>query len=221
MESLTRTHHGIFIGAFAIGLSGALMPGPVLFATMGSATYWGALAGPLIILGHGLLELAVVVAVVLGFGKVLERPSFLGAIGLIGGAALLWMGAGMMADAGSVSLNVSAGQTPYWLIRHPIAAGVILSACNPYFIFWWATIGIAYIAKSRALGRSGMAAFYTGHILSDLAWYSLVAVGVALGAHLISDRTLQGMIRVCSVVLIAFGVYFAGSGVLHLRRISR
>ena len=41
----------IFITSFLVGLSGALMPGPVLAVTISHATRRGFIVGPLIVLG--------------------------------------------------------------------------------------------------------------------------------------------------------------------------
>jgi len=49
---------GVPITSFVVALSGALMPGPLLTVTVGEATRRGFWAGPLIILGHGILEMA-------------------------------------------------------------------------------------------------------------------------------------------------------------------
>ncbi len=51
---------GVPVSSFVVALSGALMPGPLLTVTVGEATRRGFWAGPLIILGHGLLELTLV-----------------------------------------------------------------------------------------------------------------------------------------------------------------
>ena len=52
----------IFGSSFVIALSGALMPGPVLTVTVSESARRGAKAGPLMIFGHGILELALVLA---------------------------------------------------------------------------------------------------------------------------------------------------------------
>ena len=52
----------IFFTSFVIALSGALMPGPLLTVTISESARRGFVAGPLLIAGHGLLELALVVA---------------------------------------------------------------------------------------------------------------------------------------------------------------
>ena len=83
---------GIFVTSFIVGLSGALMPGPVLTVTISQSAARGLIVGPLIVLGHGILELSLVVAIVYGLGQILTHGSVIGAIGISGGTVLLWMG---------------------------------------------------------------------------------------------------------------------------------
>ena len=51
-----RSRWAIFGSAFVIGLSGAMMPGPLLSASIGYTLERGFLAGgPLLVLGHAIL----------------------------------------------------------------------------------------------------------------------------------------------------------------------
>jgi hypothetical protein len=52
----------IFASSFVIALSGALMPGPLLTATISECSQRGFIAGPLLITGHAILELVLVIA---------------------------------------------------------------------------------------------------------------------------------------------------------------
>ena len=50
----------IFGGSFLVALTGAMMPGPVLTVTISESSRRGAWAGPLLMIGHALLELALI-----------------------------------------------------------------------------------------------------------------------------------------------------------------
>jgi threonine/homoserine/homoserine lactone efflux protein len=52
---------GIFISAFLIGFSGAMMPGPMLGVTIDGSLKKEWIAGPLAVLGHGILELILII----------------------------------------------------------------------------------------------------------------------------------------------------------------
>jgi threonine/homoserine/homoserine lactone efflux protein len=174
----------------------------------------GALVGPLIVLGHGILEVCLVVAVVLGLGKLLVRNAVLGWIGILGGAVLIWMAWGMFRSLRGLSLSAAAdrGARP----RHPVLAGILTSLSNPYWAVWWATIGLGYIALSLKLGTVGLVAFYCGHILSDLAWYGAISLSLVLGHRLLTDRAYRGLVAACAVFLFGFGLYFGYAGVRAL-----
>ncbi|MBM4040571.1 MAG: hypothetical protein FJ290_18860, partial [Planctomycetes bacterium] len=95
-----KSKWAIFGSAFVIGLSGAMMPGPLLGACIGYTAERGFVAGgPLLVLGHALLELALVMLVLAGIGPLLSRPRVGATIGLVGGAVLIWMGYGMVTSA--------------------------------------------------------------------------------------------------------------------------
>ncbi len=96
---------GIAGSSFILALSGALMPGPLFTLTVAEAARRGTRAGPMIITGHGLLELLLVVAVIKGLGPFLKEPPVIGTIALLGGIILLVMGIDMARKAGSLSLE--------------------------------------------------------------------------------------------------------------------
>jgi hypothetical protein len=81
---------------------------------------------------------------------------------------------------------------------------------------WWATIGLALIYKASELGNMGIPTFYSGHILSDLAWYSVVSAGIAVGTRHMTDLLYQLILGGCSLFLIGLGLLFASQGVAGL-----
>ena len=100
---------GLFTTAFLVGLSGAMMPGPLLTVTIGETARHGIVAAPLIILGHIALELILVVALALGMVNVLKTGASQW-MAVFGGLFMLWMGWGMIR-------GVIAGRFHYHPIR--------------------------------------------------------------------------------------------------------
>ena len=200
----------IFISSFVIALSGALMPGPVLTVTVSESARQGAKAGPLMIFGHGLLELALVLALLAGLAPFFARDEVFIFVSLLGGAILLWMALMMFRELPGLKLKFEQDdQKP----RSLILAGILLSLANPYWFIWWATIGIGYIMYSVKFGIPGIVAFFTGHILADLAWYSLVSFGVAKGRSFFTDTFYRRLIGACASFLFVFSCYFFYSGI--------
>ena len=91
-----------------------------------------------------------------------------------------------------------------------------MSAANPYWLIWWLTIGLGYVMFSMKFGVLGVALFFTGHILADFAWYTLVSGAVAQGRRFISDRLYRNFLAACGVFLFGFGGYFGIQGVNFL-----
>lgn len=204
---------GIFFSAFLIGFSGAMMPGPMLGITIDGSLKKGWTAGPLIVLGHGLLEFMLIIVMLLGLKDFFSNPTVAGFIGLFGGAFLAWMGYGMIKSGinKTVSLeNQRAKSTA--VIRNLVLAGALVSATNPYFILWWASTGMESVRQSYVLGLTGVVVFFAGHILSDLVWYSAVSAAFSRGKQLISDAVYRWIILFLGIFLILFSIYFIGSG---------
>lgn len=201
----------IFVTSFVIALSGAMMPGPLLTATITESSRRGTRAGPLLIVGHGILELALVVALLLGLAPFLMQEEVFAAIAIAGAAVLIWMAVGMFRKLSSLSL---AWDEETAVGGHLIINGALLSIANPYWTIWWATIGLGYILHCMRFGLSGILFFFIGHILGDLAWYTAVSAAVARGRHFLSDRLYRGVIGTCAAFLVVFACYFAFAG-LH------
>lgn len=102
---------------------------------------------------------------------------------------------------------------------HPVLAGALLSLSNPTWILWWATVGLTFAGQAMAHGAVGLGAFYTGHIASDLVWYSLVSAAVAGGRRVAPPGVWRAALVVCGVALCGLGVLFAFGGLRSALRI--
>ncbi|MDD2464909.1 MAG: LysE family transporter [Desulfobulbus sp.] len=198
-----------FASSFVIALSGAMMPGPLLTVTLSESSRRGAMAGPLMIFGHGLLEIVLVAALFSGFAPLLQSNQVFITVALLGGGVLLWMGMSMLRSLPTIELpqaeTSGTGQ-------NLVLAGIVLSLCNPYWLIWWVSIGMGYILHSARIGPLGIGAFLSGHLMADLAWYSLISFGVARGRAWFSPKRYRTLIGLCSVILLGFSGYFFASG---------
>ena len=199
------------VKATAISLSGVLAPGPMTAATLAAGTR-SRNAGALIALGHAAVEFPLMLVIVAGAGKLFELESVKLAIGLAGGAFLLLMGVQLLIAArrGNAGPGVSDR-------RHPFLIGIVLTGANPYFLIWWATVGLALATQAVELGVAAFVLFAVIHWLCDLVWLEMLSLASHKGTELLGGRIQQIVLVICGVMLLGFGcsfLYEAGSGFL-------
>ena len=188
------------------------MPGPLLAITISEAARRGFWAGPQLVLGHGILELALIAALAAGLSEFIDNELVVIVVGLLGGTILIGMGL-MTARRGWQKVTLPTASSGMRRDRMLILSGVLASISNPYWLIWWITLGMAYLLWSLNLGIAGVASFFTGHILADLAWYALVAFIVATGRKVMNDTVYRGLLIVCGLALLSLGGYFITSAV--------
>ena len=168
----------IFTTSFVIAFSGAMMPGPFMTMTIGESVRRGPWVGPKMIVGHAILEIALLCALFFGLAPLFEKDIFFIVIALAGGAIMIWMAQSMFRSLSTLKINTAAKSNSGMNLY---IAGILMSLANPYWIIWWATIGLAYVLHSQKLGFLGIAFFFFGHILGDLVWYSAISIAVGKG----------------------------------------
>jgi threonine/homoserine/homoserine lactone efflux protein len=203
----------IFWTSFLIGFSGALVPGPTLTVTVREAAKRGARAGPLVVLGHGLTEVAVTVALILGASSFMGDIRVRKTIAIVGGALLAWMGLSMLRKFRSIDKEMTSGNKAAVGGRSaPILLGVTTTLSNPYWFGWWGSIGATLLVSSSSLGPRGIVAFVTGHISSDLLWYSIVSYLVSLGLSYSRGAWYRIVFAVCGAFLLVVAAMFIRYG---------
>jgi len=194
-----------FALAFVVGLTGALAPGPTLVATVNASIRGGWAMGPRVTLGHMLSELIIVVLIVAGFATIALR--YTTAVAMIGGVALILFGIFTIAGSRQVSL-VQSENPDSAITKNPYFAGFMTSVANPYFWFWWLTVGGAMVIAGLAGGILLACVFMIGHWCADLGWYTMVSSGIAKGKTILSDTAYQRVMLACGLFLMVFGGYY-------------
>jgi len=185
-----------------ISLSGVMAPGPVTAAAIGMGSR-SRYAGMLLAIGHGIVEFPLMVLIVLGMGRILKLPTAQIVIGLAGGAFLLMMAAGMLKSLRSAEIQETKVAK-----SAPMLAGIILSAGNPYFLFWWATVGLALATTATGMGIWAFALFAVVHWLCDFIWLSALSWASFKGTGLFGLRSQRIVLLICAVALFFFGLFF-------------
>ncbi len=204
----------IFIGAMLVGFSGALVPGPMLTLTISSVAEKGFWTSVFIVIGHSILELAVVIAFLLGILKYLENPLIIKIIGILGGAFLLYMGVDILVSVfkkkfiinfkSMLGKKTMTGRSTGILILK----GLLVSLANPYWWIWWLTIGAAFMIRSVKFEVVGVSSFFLGHISADFIWYLFIGFLISTGRKFFNQKVYNGILIACSVFLFYLGARF-------------
>lgn len=202
------------VTSFGVGLSGALVPGPMLTVTISDSVKKGFKAGPLIILGHFITELALMIAIFAGLGWIIGSQTAAIIIGIIGGSVLIFMGYDISRSTNKLSdmLKKEYTSNNTFKMHGSVFNGIITSISNPYFFIWWATIGCAFMFKGLELaGIIGLLGFVIGHWSADFSWYTIISFFSSRGSKFMSDKTYKGVMLICGIFLVLLGAYFIAS----------
>jgi threonine/homoserine/homoserine lactone efflux protein len=200
------------VQVFFISFSGALQPGPVTATaiTMGARNRW---SGVLLAIGHGIVEFPLMVLIILGLGAVFQRPTTQIIIGFAGGIVLLYMAYGMFKSAGRSSVSQAGARKD-----KPVLAGIVLTVSNPFFLIWWATVGLALATEATKFGLYAFALFAIVHWLVDLVWVAALSFASFHGTTLLGPKPQTIILRVCAAAMLFFGLFFIYSASVLIHR---
>jgi threonine/homoserine/homoserine lactone efflux protein len=187
--------------AVLISLSGVIAPGPVTAVTVGKGTK-SPHAGAMIALGHGIVEIPLMILILYGFGDILKITYIKAIIGLLGGLFLLKMGLGLLKGIKQTKIDSVNGP------NSPLMAGIILTLANPYFLVWMATIGSILIFRSYAFGLLGFTIFMIAHWSCDFLWLYFLSALSFKGGQFFGKRLQQVLFVICGVFLLFFSTKF-------------
>ncbi len=196
--------------SFIVGLSGAMVPGPMLTVTISDSLKKGATAGPKIVFGHIITEFILILLIFAGLGWLIGSNTAIFVIGAIGGLIMVLMGFQMARSSTSLQDLQKSSETSNGY--GPILNGILTSVSNPYFFIWWATVGWAFMLKGMELaGILGVMGFLVGHWCSDFGWFGTVSFFTTKGSNVMKDTHYKIIMSASGIFLMALGVYFVVS----------
>ncbi len=150
-----------------------------------------------------------------GMSTLFESKGVRIGVALLGGVLLLLMGGRVLTGLGKA--GEPAGK---YAERSPLWIGIILTGGNPYFLLWWASVGLALASGALQLGKTAFALFAVVHWLCDLVWLEALSLAGFKGARLFGNRGQRVVLVVCALALIAFGGMFIWDGARNLARLG-
>ncbi|MFH0739009.1 MAG: LysE family transporter [Candidatus Omnitrophota bacterium] len=195
----------IFIISFTIALGGALSPGPLLTTVIYESSKSGFKSGPLLILGHALLEILMLIFIIFGLSRFINNPWVLKTISLLGTIILFYFGLQILLSLPRLPIVIKDSPAKS---KNLILTGATMSIANPYWSIWWLTIGLGLLLAAGRQGIMAVIVFFLGHILADLGWYSIVSLMISRGRRLISGKIYKGILACCGLYLIGFAIWF-------------
>ncbi|MBP8718727.1 MAG: LysE family transporter [Candidatus Atribacteria bacterium] len=186
-----------------ISLSGVMAPGPITAVSVSKGTEQP-YAGAFIALGHGMVELVLIILVLIGFGQFLKINWVKLIIGMAGGLFLLKMGIGLLKNSSKVKIGMENSAFQYT----PLRSGIVLSIANPYLLIWWATIGAMLIADASQFGVVGLIALFLVHWSCDFCWNFFLSAITFKGGKFFGQRLQQILFAVCGLFLLFFSGKF-------------
>ncbi len=196
-----------------MGFSGASAPGPLMTLVLTKSSIGGWKKALEIISGHAILEGILLILLILGFQPILKTPIFIKALSFIGSIFLIYMGISLLLDIikNKISILKDSLDPPtniYTFNPSLILSGALTSLANPYWLLWWLTIGVSFIAQAKNYFIIGILSFYLGHILSDYVWYIFIGlIGQSLSLPF-WRKIYKYILYFSSVFLLIFGIYF-------------
>jgi threonine/homoserine/homoserine lactone efflux protein len=193
---------------FTVGISAALVPGPMMFATIVTSFKVGWKAGPSVFIGHTMVESTIFLLIIAGASSLIGAD-IVSYMALAGGLVMMLFGFFMIKSAKETSTkDISASASKFNLPVGPLPAGIVTSAFNPTFLGWWLTAGSAIVLQQYLAGIFAVIAFVAGHWLADLGFLVAVSSSFSRGNELISKRTHEKVMYLCGGFMSVFGLWF-------------
>lgn len=189
-----------------LGFLVAAQVGPIWLLCARSVLRGRLVTGLAIGAGAALIDLAYACLGVAGAAQLLRVVALRLALGLVGTAVLLGLGARTLWSA----VRVRVGGETQAELASPLGAlrvSLVATASNPLTIASWGAVPVfaAASAASVATSPATTAAMLAGIGVGSLAWFSILSLGMAVLRRRIGDRGLRAADTLAGLGLLGFG----------------
>jgi threonine/homoserine/homoserine lactone efflux protein len=189
-------------------LSGVMMPGPMFTVTVAKSlkSPW---TGVLVSLGHAVIEVPLILLIYFGLKGFFQNEIFQLVLSLLGGGMIIYMGIDLFRARKKI---IKEGKDTSY---NAFTAGILMSGLNPFFLFWWATLGLKIINDfTNTVGDWGLPIFIIVHWLCDLVWLSIVSYTIYKTHKFWGEKVQEWVFIVLSLALLYFGGQFIVKGII-------
>jgi threonine/homoserine/homoserine lactone efflux protein len=184
-----------------ISMTGVMLPGAMTAVTLSRGAE-SPYSGILISIGHGIVEVPLIIIIFLGFSYLVNFTIIKIIIAFGGSFFLILTGIGMFfkikeTEASKSILNPSRVMT-----------GILFSIGNPAFILWWLTLGAALIMKVSKFGTLFLIAFIIIHLLCDLLWLFFLSALSFKGGQFFGRKFQKILFVACGILLFFFSIKY-------------
>lgn len=209
---------------FVLSLTGALAPGPLSAAVIQQASKRGRLHGILPMVGHAIVEIGIIGAIMLSVNALTLTPFIVDILMGFGGVIIILFGLLALRDykyEDSDSSLVEKQETSAITALEATTQGALVSIFSPYFLLWWFGAGLSFISilmvdLQMNIGTvfiAGVLIYFT-HISTDLIFGAFLSIGATYGSEKAQVESKAGRLNLVNIGIGLFQVVLGLSFVI-------
>jgi threonine/homoserine/homoserine lactone efflux protein len=206
----------VLVAWFALSLTGALAPGPLSAAVVQQASKRGRLHGILPMVGHAIVELGIIAAIILSVNALTLTPFIVDVLMGFGGVIIVLFGLLALReykhDESESSIKAKPETSAYTALE-ATTQGALVSIFSPYFLLWWFGAGLSFITVLLGDLQLTMTTvfiagtlIYLTHISTDLIFGAFLSVGATYGSEKAQVESRAGRLNLVNIGIGLFQV---------------
>ena len=206
----------ILIIWFGLSLTGALAPGPLSAAVVMQSSKHGRLHGILPMVGHAIVEVGIVAAIIIGAQLFAFDPLTISLMVGLGGIVIVLFGLLALKDHRFKEPNKIEEEPEGPGISSALEAtaqGAAVSILSPYFLLWWAAIGLSNVTLLIGELQVGVGTVFIAGILIYLTHVStdfLFGAFLTVGTDAATKKADYGGLNWINIIIGLFQVILGG-----------